>query len=350
MSVAKMRFGDNALLASIILFAMFCIYGVLPAAAKPELKTNQSFIEDLHKADGPDIKDLKSTLEFVLGSLPDEVVVYPTENYYYFSFYTDGVRYAGNLRLATRDRDQGIIHFAYFASANSSSDDGEMFYKPLTAKDGVTVKKIDDLRYSVSFKNKTVTFRFNDVSGIKPPKDYLLPEEQYLGPVYDESGLQFYLVFNKKLKIFHYLLNEAQKVPEDLQVSTISENLLVGKRTGFVFYKHHTKNRKVLIGIHQENAAVNNYYDGPFDQLPDNLNKDDTLKNAIVAADPSSKDQLDRFGYLKSGEGRYLIGPYLQYTDINEMKVFDDCAVKYKDDATIYNGCFAVQGGGEENR
>ncbi len=336
-----------AWLASVILYIMICLGAGLVAVAGPQLKTNQSFIEDLNAGGGPEIKDLKSTLEFVLGNLPKEVVVYPTENYYYFSFYTKGVRYAGNLRLATRDRDQGIIHFAYFASANSSSEDGEMMYKPLSAKDGVTVRKIDELRYSVAYKDKAVVFRFNDVSGIKPSKDYLLEEEQYIGPVYDESGLQFYLVFNKELKIFHYLLNENTKVPEDLQVSTLSPNVLVGKRTGFVFYQHHKKDRKILIGVHAENAAVNNYYDGPFDQLPDNLNKDDTLRNAIVAADPSAKDELDRFGYLKSGEGRYLIGPYLQYSDINEMKVFDDCAVQYKDDRKVYNGCFAVQGGGD---
>ncbi len=346
MSIKELKLKKPGWLASIILLAIVYLPGTQPAAAKPQLKTNQSFIENLNAKGGPQIKDLKSTLEFVLGSLPGEVIVYPTENYYYFSFYTDGVRYAGNLRLATRDRDEGLIHFAYFASANSSSEDGDMMYKKLSAKDGVIVKKIDELRYSVAYKDKTVVFRFNDVSGIKPPKDYLLEEEQYMGPVYDESGLQFYLVFNKKLKIFHYLLNESMNVPEELQVSTISENVLVGKRTGFVFYQHHKRDRKILVGVHSENAAVNNYYDGPFDQLPDNLNKDDTLRNAIVEADPSAKDQLDRFGYLKSGEGRYLIGPYLQYSDINEMKVFDECAKQYRDDREVYNGCFAVQGGG----
>lgn len=321
-----------------------CSVNVVNAA--PKLETNQKFIEELGKNKGPDISDIMSTFKYILTSLPEEVTVYPTENYYYFSFYTEGVRYAGNLRLATRDRDKGIIHFAYFASANSSSDDGDMHYKPLTQKDGVAVKKISDLKYSVSYQGKTVVFKFNDVSHIKPPEGFLQKDEQYMGPVYDESGLQFYLVFNKRLKIFHYILNENVAVPEQLQKTELSERLLIGKRTGFAFYQHHKLQRKILIGIHAANALVNNYYDGPFDQLPDNLNKDDTLMKAIEVADPSAKGQLDRFGYLKSGEGRYLIGPYLQYNTLSELQPFQDCAVKYEKSADIYDGCFAVQGGG----
>ena len=32
---------------------------------------------------------------FVLGQLPERVQVYPTENYYYFGFIHNGVRYQG---------------------------------------------------------------------------------------------------------------------------------------------------------------------------------------------------------------------------------------------------------------
>ncbi len=329
-----------------VVLSMMGLSGIGVSYAEPKLETNQKFIEELNRKSGPEISDIMSTFQYVLTSLPGEVTVYPTENYYYFSFYVQGIRYAGNLRLATRDRDKGIIHFAYFASANISSDDGDMHYKPLNKQDGVTVKKISDLKYSVSYKDKTVVFKFNDVSHIKPPEGFLQKDEQYMGPVYDESGLQFYLVFNKRLKIFHYILNESVAVPEQLQETEASKRLLIGKRTGFAFYQHHKMPRKILIGIHGSNAAVNNYYDGPFDQLPDNLNKDDTLMKAIEAADPTAKGQLDRFGYLKSGEGRYLIGPYLQYMELSELQPFQECAVKYEKSPEIYDGCFAVQGGG----
>ena len=34
-----------------------------------------------------------------MSQLPERVKVYPTENYYYFGFLHDGIRYAGNIRL-----------------------------------------------------------------------------------------------------------------------------------------------------------------------------------------------------------------------------------------------------------
>ena len=60
------------------------------------------------------IKDPMAVFTFVLGNLPDRVKVYPTENYYYFSFFHDHVRYAGNIRLDVIDRDEGKVHFAYY--------------------------------------------------------------------------------------------------------------------------------------------------------------------------------------------------------------------------------------------
>ena len=54
-----------------------------------------------------DVADPMAVFAFVLDSLPDRVKVYPTENYYYFTFTHNGVDYAGNIRLDASDRDQG---------------------------------------------------------------------------------------------------------------------------------------------------------------------------------------------------------------------------------------------------
>ena len=49
------------------------------------------------------IDDIKAVFRLVFKSLPDKVKVYPTENYYYFYFYHDGVKYAGNFRFDVED-------------------------------------------------------------------------------------------------------------------------------------------------------------------------------------------------------------------------------------------------------
>ena len=33
-------------------------------------------------------------------------------------------------------------------------------------------------------------------------------DERFIGPIFDESGVRFLLVYNQKLKAFHYLLDE----------------------------------------------------------------------------------------------------------------------------------------------
>ena len=318
-----------------------------PGPSFPDLRTNQGFLEEISKASAFDIEDPTAAFRFVFFSLPDEIQVYPTENYYYFKFFHGGIEYAGNLRLAASDRDQGILHFAYFADANASSSEGDMKYKPLSVKDGVRVEKLGPLEYKVAYGGKEVAFHLNDLSDVKPPAGLLRDNEVYMGPVFDESGLEFFLVFNPDLKIFHYILNETWTLRDQFVASTVSERIVIGKRTGFAFYLDHYTDRKVLIGVHSANVIANNFYDGPFDQLPDNFNTSDALKEAIEASDPSVKGMIDRFGYFSTGEGRYLIGPYLQYSSADELMAFDQCASDKSMPRERYAACLAVQGGGQ---
>src|SRR5688572_2563182 len=74
-----------------------------PAAARPEqqprLATNESYIEEVSAVTAVAIDDPLAVFAHVLGQLPQRVKVYPTENYYYFSFVHGHLRYAGNIRL-----------------------------------------------------------------------------------------------------------------------------------------------------------------------------------------------------------------------------------------------------------
>jgi len=312
----------------------------------PGLSTNQRFIEDARAGAAFDIEDLTAVLRFVFARLADRVRVYPTENYYYFRFRHGGIDYAGNLRLAARDRDRGILHFAYFAAGNLWVRLGKMHYKPLSKNDGVSVTKAGRLKYAVSFEGRRVIFQLNDLSDVKPPPGTLRENETYLGPIFDESGLQFFLVFNRDLKLFHYVLNEAAPLADLLEPSRVSARISIGRRSGFAFYQDHFLDRKLLIGVHAANVFENNYYDGPFDQLPDNFISSDALMRAIEAYDPSVAGAIDRYGYFKSGVGRYLIGPYMQYSSQAQLVAFDRCASNRTIPPEQYGRCFSLHGGG----
>ncbi len=341
----RIIFGISHRLA-VIIFSAATLLQAGQATANPALSTNQKVLESLNAGASFDIDDIGSVFEFVLSKLPEEVKVYPTENYYYFRFQHGGIDYAGNIRLAASDRDEGLVHFAYFPAANAGIREGQMHYRPLTAADDVKVEKLGALLYTVTFRDRTIRFVLNDLSTVRPPDGFLNANETYLGPVYDESGIQFYLVYNRDLKLFHYVLNETDTVPEILRPAAFTDRILLGRRTGFAFYRDKNIDRKILIGVLGANVAVNNYFDGPFDQLPDNFNTDDRLRLAIEESDPSVAGRLDRFGYFDTGEGRYLIGPYIQYAQEQQLASFHLCATNPDVTPQLYYGCFAIQGGG----
>ena len=239
--------------------------------ASPKLATNQAWIENLQAGSKLKVENVEDALGIVFSRLPDEVFVYPTENYYYFTFPADGVIYAGNMRLAAQDRDKGIIHFAAFQQANQSSQAGEMLYKALSADDGVKVEKLGPFSYRVTYREKPVVFKLNDVSAIRPPSHIIAVGEKYLGLVADESGLRFFLFYNQTHKIFSYVLDEATDVLDQFNLTKQNGRILVGQRTGFVVYDHHYLDRRVLIGVHGANTVVNNYYDGPAHNIDKSL-------------------------------------------------------------------------------
>ncbi len=309
----------------------------------PKLHTNQNYIEDVSRRPTLDIHDPMSVFSFILSKLPDEARVYPTENYYYFNFYFRGVRFAGNLRLAADARDGGNIHVTYFRDYTGWVSEEAGQSRMLNGKDGVNVEKTGKLAYRVSYMGLSVLFRLNDLSDIAPPKNMIRGSETYIGPVFDESGIQFFLVYNSRNRMFHYILNETAHLPERLFASGVSDRIVIGNRTGFAFYRDRYSDRKILVGVYNGNANVNNYFDGPFDQLPDNFLKDDTLKNAILEVSPDLKGQIDRYGNSPGKQNRYMIAPYKHYWLESELLVFEDCATKTTARDEDYYACFLAR-------
>jgi hypothetical protein len=324
-----------------VVAAMLAGAATAQESGAPALETGQSYVEEVLRPTELAIDDPLAVFAFVLNSLPERVAVYPTENYYYFSFVHNGVPYSGNIRIQIEEDDAASLHFAYYQTETPWHPDENAKLLDLSPTHGVRLEKVDRLLYRVSYQSKSVLFALNDLSGAKPPAGALAPDERFIGPIFDESGVRFFLVYNPKLKIFLYLLDEAAKPTEELFGYVPAARILVGKRTGFAYYRDHLIDRKILIGVQEDNLRLNTYFDGPFDQLPDNFIEGESLRSAILDASPEFKGKIDRFGRMHGGKFRYSIKPYAPYLELRELEVIDQCA-KRSVRAMVYYRCFVA--------
>jgi hypothetical protein len=334
-------------LAAVAMAALFAApVGTTAAQSPPQLLTNEAMIVEARRPPAFDIKDPMAVLAYVLSSLPARVTVYPTENYYYFKFLHAGVPIAGNFRFDPRDRDKGRVYFGYYEDQADWKKDGFGQALELDDSRNVRVERVDNLLYRVTYQSMSVLFTLNDVSQVKPPVGAVGPDERLIGPVFDESGVRFFLVYNAKAKVFHYILNETAPVPDGLEALARSDRVLVGKRTGFAYYRDHRLDRKILIGVFEQNVRLNSYYDGPFDQLPENFIEGETLRQAIIDSDPTVKGQIDRLGHFQDDEERYAITPYMQYRSENDLLTVHRCATDKRVPPVAYYRCFAMDEAG----
>jgi hypothetical protein len=204
----------------------------------------------------------------------------------------------------------------------------------------VKIEKLSDLDYRVSDEVKSVIFELNDLRGVKPPDNIIVQDERYIGPIFDESGIRFFLIYNNARKLFHYVLDETVPVDDDLEPASSTDRILIGRRTGFAYYRDHRAGRKILIGVFEANARVNNYFDGPFDQLPDNFIEGESLRSALLEIEPSLEGKIDRFGGTPGGGDRYMIAPYRHYRTEEELLYFHDCATWPDLREDVYPSCF----------
>jgi hypothetical protein len=306
----------------------------------PRLNTNQSYQEEAARRTALDPSDPMAVFAFVIDGLPERVKVYPTENYYYFSFLHNGVPYAGNIRLDASNRDEGKVSFGYFEEYGAWKPDVAVTFRLLDRSNGVVLEKVDRFLYRLTYGGKSVLFELNDLSAVKPPK--LAADEIFIGPICDDSAMRFFLLFNRRLKIFLYVLDETAPVPDAFLPLKRTDRILIGKRTAFAFYRDQRVDRKILIGVYMNNIEANNYFDGPFDQLPDNFIEGEILRHAILAVDPSLKGKIDRFGGSADGAERFMISPYLAYQKTDELMFFHQCATSPHTQAAQYYRCFSL--------
>jgi hypothetical protein len=311
--------------------------------ALPQLHTNEAYVAEVSThTQKLAIDDPMAVFAYVLGSLRDRVKVYPTENHYYFSFDLNGTRYAGNIKIDAALRAEGKVEFSYYEDRASWLPDSKATGLTLDASRGVMVEKVDPLAYRLTYRNKSVVFALNDLSQVKPPATALAPDDQFIGPIFDESAVRFFLVFNARLKLFHYILDETVTPADVFVPAPVGKGrILIGKRTGFALYRDQHRDRKIMIGAFRDNVTANNYLDGPFDQMPDNFIVGDSFKNAIIAVEPDLKGQINRYGSFAEG-ARIAIEPYMEYRRPEDLAIFDRCATDRRIPADRYEACFAL--------
>ncbi len=336
----------RGLLAAVAALAVTVGIASAQSPAYPRLYTNETYLDEAMRTTTLAITDPFAVFAFVLDSLPDRVKVYPTGNYYYFRFTHHGTPYAGNIRLHALDRDSGKVYFAYYEDlaqwAGGEPKPDFMVGGSLDASEGVTVEQLERLVYRVAYGRRSVVFALNDLSQVKPPPNALGPDERFVGPIFDESGIRFFLVYNSRLKIFHYILDETAVVPDDFVPCRRTDRIIIGRRTGFAFYRDHRLDRKILIGVFEGNARTNNYFDGPFDQLPENFIEGDTLREMLLEVTPGLKGKIDRLGYTPDYATHYTIVPYRHYRTEDDLYVIHKCASNRRRPASVYYKCFVV--------
>ncbi len=304
----------------------------LQAASSSSLHMNERFIETVGTVE-LDLKNPDVVFAYVFAQLPQLVRVYPTENYYYFTFHANSQQISGNIRLDVEDRQVEVVDFAYFGVVNNPTKREDLDYtrgfKQFTGADGVRLVQQSPLAYVISYRGKDVTFLLNDLLQTLPEGVVLPAGEQFMARTFDESGFQFVLVYDTVHPQFRFVLDETASLPDVLQ--ELEPGLLVGRLSGFAFFDDIVNHRKVLVGVDGNDIRRNNYYDGPFDQLADNFVHGDTLKGAMETTYPYVRGHIDYRGVFIDSNGkpqhtRLALTPYSTYDSLVELHHFvADC-------------------------
>jgi len=287
---------------------------------------NQRIIEGLSAQD-LDVHNPYEVFSYIFSRLPDEVTVYPSENYFYFFLYADGIQWSGNMRLPARTRADGDLSFAYFEFEDFplGTRSGDSHAKMLNEPDGVLVREQSRFIWEVEYEGKIVEFHLNELRQDRPRSFVLDQNEVFIQRTFDESGLQWFLIFNRALNYFSWILNEEEQVPELISEFEENPNYYIGRKSGFLFWNDaEHNNRKVLMAIRRASVQRNDYYDGPFDQLADNYAAETNVSEFMQRAYPDTRGNVDTYGYYLDSENslRVAISPYYTYGEHEDIHAY----------------------------
>lgn len=290
-----------------------------------------------------DINDVDTVFYEVLKQLPKDVLLHTTENYSYFTFVDGGVEYQGNIRIEEADVNQ--LNFAYSVRPAPWISEPTVYYKLFKNDRAFQISKLAPDKFGINFRGLSRVFHQANVAGVRPPDGMLKDGETFLGESIDESGLQFFLVYDEVANTAIYILDESSPVTDKLESAKDEsgadmKDLEVGLRSGFVFVRDRGTSRRRLVGIHAGNADRNNYFDGPFDQLPDSYEGPMSIRDMFARINPKLAEQMDKKGnFLNDAGSRAVVNPYLSYNSLSDMQPLLSCIDIAADDVT-YRKCF----------
>ena len=297
-----------------------------------DLLTQEQMVESLARR-LPVEQPLK-IFSLVFSALHKNVDVHPSENYYYFQFSSNGIRYWGNLRLSPILRDEGKLHFAYAEEGKPET----IRYRLLGPEDGIRLTEQAPLVYRLVYRGKAVNFHLNDLPQAKPETLNPPEWEEFIARSEDESGLRFLLMYNKQYRHFYWVLDSKQAF--DIRLRRIDKAYLyIHDNSQFVFYRDSVRRTFILAGVRQANIAANNYYDGPFDQLADNILDKTSFSQRLREAYIETRGKINARGELAAGS-RIAIIPYLSYRDPVEISAYQrHCQDRYQKDSSAFYFC-----------
>ncbi len=264
-------------------------------------------------------------LRYVLAAAGDEIVVYPSEGYYYFQFQNGPQRIFGNIRFDLVDAAQGKLNFGY-ASPRAFGSELVNHFSVLTAADGVSLIAVSPFEYRLGFEGRTIRVRIHDARQELAAPRPLAAGETYVGPVFDESGVRLHLLFDEVENAFFFVLNGDVPPAETYSAFPGSERVEVGDRTAYAFYRDTARNRRILVGVSYANVRSNSYYDGPFDQLPDRFVAPEAMQALLERAYPHLRGRIGPRGlYLDSEYMRAMVAPYRLYDSPAQLDELSDC-------------------------
>ena len=130
--------------------------------AKPLILTNENYIQGLSCPQN--LLDKKAVFSLVFGAIDSVVIIYPTENYYYFEVIVSGRHLKGNIGLFADRIDSGEVNFCYEDKSpldRLGRDHLDQAIK-ISKKDGLEVKRLGDFQFWLTFEGKRVRFVCNE--------------------------------------------------------------------------------------------------------------------------------------------------------------------------------------------
>jgi hypothetical protein len=257
----------------------------------------------------------------LLNSFHGSATIFPTENHLYFRMTAKGTQIGGNICLPAATRDQGEFYLSYTEVLNLRSEAIEPRGWEREYRKGATASlvKLRKNLYRISIKGISADIKINEVDW--RPKDVPVNTltEVPVAPFNDESSTRFVFVFDKASKVFWYQ-TDWTLLGADERLLYRPSGIVIQPRTGFIYYKDSIRGRLILIAVNDRSVRQNDWFDGPCDQTPENLELDGAIDffRYIYEVNPDLRGKIDKFGvYLDDPETRLAVAAFDRYADVD---------------------------------